>query len=36
MEIQKITAMVTSNVTILIGRGLILIITSGIAGGDPL
>ena len=36
MEIQKITAMVTSNVTILIGRGLILIITSGIAGRDPL
>ena len=35
MEIQKITAMVTSNVTILIERGLILIITSGIAEGDP-
>ena len=33
MEIQKIAAMAN---TILIERGLILIITSGIAGRDPL
>ena len=36
MEILRITFMVTLNVTILIRNGLTLIITSDIAGHDPL